>query len=360
MKESKEKMSQKNKFIKPSEAETNDLYKVVAGHIFFQSLSAAVQFNLFDQIEKSGPITDKDLAKLLKIDHQACRILLLPLTANKVLELKDNKYSNTNASAYFLCSSSPYNVLNVIRWQHFINYKAMFHFYDSLVANKNLGLKEFPGDEPTLYQRLSHDKNLEMIFQLAMQDISRQAQKNLADNVDFSEVNYLVDIGGGNGSNIITLANKYPKLRASVFDSPTVCKIAENNIQKNKLSDRLSAVVGDCFTTKYPDNADCLLFCHFFTIWSKNKDLELLKKAYNEIKPGGRVMIFNMMQNDSQDGPLSAAMGSPYFLTLATGTGMLYTWQEYIDLFEQAGFKNIQVQKLPMDHGVIWGIKPGN
>lgn len=351
---------EKKDFAVPSESEVNDLYKVIAGHIFFQSLSAAVQFNLFDLIESTGPISEQEMAKHLKIEQQPCRILLLPLTANKLLTLNNGKYSNSTVARYFLCSSSPQNVLNIIKWQHFINYKAMFHFYDSIVANKNLGLKEFPGEEPTLYQRLTHDPNLEMIFQLAMQDISRQAQKNLAENVDFSEVEYLVDVGGGNASNIITLAKKFPSLKASVFDSPTVCKIADANIQKNGLSNRLTTVVGDCFVDAFPGNADCLLFCHFFTIWSKEKDLELLKKAFSNLKPGGKVMIFNMMQNDSKDGPLSAAMGSPYFLTLATGTGMLYTWQEYKELFAKAGFIDIHEQKLPMDHGVIWGVKPGN
>lgn len=341
----------------PSEKETNDFYKVLAGHIFFQSLSAAVQFSLFDLLQKIGPSTEEEIAKNLGIEQQPCRILLLPLTVNGLLVLDDGKYTNSRVSAAYLCSSQPRNILNVVKWQHFINYKAMFHLYDSIVANKNLGLKEFSGNEPTLYQRLSHDKNLEAIFQLAMQDISRQAQVDLVENVDFSNIKYLVDVGGGNASNIITIAKKYPSLRATVFDSESVCKIARENIQKNGLGDRLTAVAGDCFSNSFPINTDCLLFCHFFTIWSKNKDLELLTKAYKELKPGGRAMIFNMMQNNSKDGPLLAAMGSPYFLTLATGTGMLYTWQEYIELFEKAGFTEIKFQKLPMDHGVIWGIK---
>ncbi|MBK7960527.1 MAG: hypothetical protein IPK04_04510 [Bdellovibrionales bacterium] len=47
----------------PSEKETNDFYKVLAGHIFFQSLSAAVQFSLFDLLQKIGPSTEEEIAK---------------------------------------------------------------------------------------------------------------------------------------------------------------------------------------------------------------------------------------------------------------------------------------------------------
>ena len=69
-------------------------------------------------------------------------------------------------------------------------------------------------------------------------------------------------------------------------------------------------------------------------------------------------MIFNMMQNDEGTGPLSAAVGSPYFLTLATGEGMLYSWKEYEGLFREAGFLKVKRIVLPRDHGVITGIKP--
>lgn len=343
---------------KQGEITIDTFYYIIAGHIYFQALASGVQFNLFDILESQGPLTKEQIAEKLGIEDQPCRILLLTLATIGLLHLNDQKYSNSNVSRTYLVDSSPVQLKNVIKWQHFINYKAMYHFHESVVANKNLGLSEFTGTEPTLYQRLVHSPQLEMIFQMAMQDISRQAQMYLVENVDFSKVKYLVDVGGGNGSNIIKLAQQYPHLRASVFDSPSVCKIAQANIAKSGMVNRLSTVNGDCFIDAFPQDADCILFCHFFTIWSKDKLLELLTKTFSTLKSGGRVMIFNMMQNNSGVGPLSAAMGSPYFLTLATGTGMLYSWNEYRGLFEKAGFSDIQSQELPMDHGAIWGFKP--
>lgn len=168
---------------------------------------------------------------------------------------------------------------------------------------------------------------------------------------------FLIDVGGGNGSNIIRLAKKFPHLKAAVFDLPSVCAIAEKNIAENGLSSRLSVIPGNCFQDELPRDADCFLFCHFFTIWSKQEDELLLKKAHRALAPGGRAMIFKMMQNNDEDGPLLAAMGSPYFLTLATGRGMLYTWNEYETMFKNAGFARVEHKKLPVDHGVIWGTK---
>jgi cyclopropane fatty-acyl-phospholipid synthase-like methyltransferase len=191
-----------------------------------------------------------------------------------------------------------------------------------------------------------------------MEDISVQANASFAELVDLAKVRHLVDVGGGNGANIIQLARKYPSLRASVFDSPTVCEIARANIRAAGFADRLDAVPGNCFPDPFPKGADCLLFCHFFTIWTEEKDRFLFKKAYDALPSGGTVMIFNMMQSDNEDGPWAAAMGSPYFLTLATGEGMLYTWSEYESWMREVGFTNVQRQSLPREHGVIRGTKP--
>jgi hypothetical protein len=166
-----------------------------------------------------------------------------------------------------------------------------------------------------------------------------------------------VDVGGGDGSNIISLAGKFPYLRATVFDSASVCEIARANIRAAGLDDRLDAVAGDCFSDEFPREADCFLFSHFMTIWSEEKDRLLLRKAYEALPAGGAAVVFNMMQSDRETGPLSAAMGSPYFLALATGEGMLYTWGEYERWMKDAGFATVERRALIKDHGVIVGVK---
>ena len=83
----------------------------------------------------------------------------------------------------------------------------------------------------------------------------------------------------------------------------------------------------------------------------------LLQKAYDSLKDGGKVVIYNMMQSDAMDGPLSAAVGSPYFLAIATGEGMLYTWNEYEHWKRQVGFRHVHRKRMPRDHGAVIGVK---
>jgi cyclopropane fatty-acyl-phospholipid synthase-like methyltransferase len=134
-------------------------------------------------------------------------------------------------------------------------------------------------------------------------------------------------------------------------------EIASKRIKDAGMDDRLGVSPGDCFVDPFPAGVDCILFAHFFTIWSDSRNRQLLKKCYESLPAGGLVVIFNMMQRDSEDGPYSAAMASPYFLTLATGEGMMYTWREYGQWMRDAGFASVTRHVLPRDHGLIIGRK---
>jgi hypothetical protein len=332
-------------------------YLVFGGHIFFQTLRTAVKLDLFSLLSKQGPQSRSEIARQLGIQEQPARILLLGLTSVGLLRKRGEVYSNGPLAERLLVPGRPGNVTAYIELQHQAMYKAMPWMYDAVRENRNVGLREFRGDEPTIYQRLAHYPELEQVFQEAMQELSVHANAALARFVDFSDVSHVVDVGGGDGTNLIALVHRWPHLRGTVFDSPTVCQIARRNIHASGLGDRLDVVVGDSFVDPLPTGADCMMFCHFFTIWSGQEDRQLLRKAYDALPAGGKVIVFNMMQRDDETGPLTAAIGSPYFLTLATGKGMLYPWHDYVTWMKEAGFVRVRTQRLPRDHGVVMGSK---
>ena len=141
------------------------------------------------------------------------------------------------------------------------------------------------------------------------------------------------------------------------FDSPSVCERAAANIAEAGLGKRIDTHAGNFFIDDYPEGIDCILFSHILTIWSRDNNIALLKRAHAALPEGGLVMIFNMMSNDSEDGPLVAALGSPYFLSIASGEGMLYMWKEYEEFLASAGFRQSERLQLPRDHGVLVGIR---
>ncbi|HOW98435.1 MAG TPA: methyltransferase [Kiritimatiellia bacterium] len=338
---------------KPSE----NIYRILGGHIYFQTMATAVRLDLFSLLAQRGKMTLPQIAEAVGIQEKPARIVLLGCTALGLLRKRGDRYRNTWLAGRLLDRARPDNIIPVVLWQHFINYRAMAHFYEAARSGSHTGLSEFQGPETTLYGRLTHHPELEKIFQDAMESISVQSNRLLAEAVDFSRFQHILDVGGGNGSNIIQLARRHPSLRATVFDSHSVCVLARAHIRDAGLADRLDSIAGDAFQDEFPAGVDGILFAHFMTIWSEAKNRELLRKAHRALPSGGAAIIFNMMQHDDGTGPLSAAMGSPYFLTLATGEGMLYTCKEYAGWMRDAGFSNVFVHRLVRDHGVILGIK---
>jgi hypothetical protein len=283
--------------------------------------------------------------------------MILGLVSSGLLKQRFHRLYNTVVSSELLCEDSSTNVIPYVYLQHHVMYPGMKHFREAVRTGTNVGLKEFEGSESTLYERLRHEPEIEQVFHDAMSALSVQTNAILAEHMDLSGVRHLVDIGGGDATNIITLARRHSNLKASVFDFPSVCEIAKQRIVASKLADRLMAVPGNAFEDEFPRDADCFMFAHFCTIWSEAKNRLLFKKAYDALPRGGRVIVFNMMQANDESGPLSAAVGSPYFLAIATGEGMLYTWNEYAKWLSDAGFRDVTRKVLPRDHGVITGIK---
>jgi SAM-dependent methyltransferase len=342
------------------ELDLERLVLIGMGHNAFQLLWAGVELGLYDQLAAKPDMDLDAVASALKLSRQPTRILMTGLTALGVV-IRDSQggYRNAGLTEARLVKGKPGYGAPMLGWQARIVYPGMQDFVASLKQNRNVGLERFAGTEPTLYQRLTHDKPLQKVFQDAMSSLSKQANSFLPTAMDFSKYKLVVDAGGGDGTNALAIADRYPTVKACVFDSASVCEYAQQNIQQAGMSDRVFTWPGNFFHDRFPPDTDCVVYCHILTIWSMDNNRLLLKRAFDALPAGGAVVIFNMMGADDDSGPLSAALGSPYFLAIATGEGMLHSWKDYEAALRDTGFKQtIRLdQGLPLDHGILVGIK---
>jgi hypothetical protein len=335
----------------------DDLALIAAGHTAFQLLWAGINIGVFDALASQPGQTRDELAPALALESQPARILLSGLATLRLLRKEGDKFYNSDIVAQLLVRESPENMIDVLGWQHHIVYPAEFDFVEALRQNKNVGLRHFPGDEDNLYARLAHDPQLEQVFHDAMSSLSKSANAILVDEGDFSGVSHLVDAGGGDGTNAITLARANPHLTITIFDAPTICERAEKNIAEAGLEERIKTHSGDFFTTDFPPGIDGIIYSHMLTIWSPRRNVALLKRSFDALPEGGQLFIFNMMANDDDIGPIACSLGSPYFLTIATGEGMLYSWKDYEGYLAEAGFQQTQRNAMPRNHGLLVGKK---
>lgn len=339
------------------ELDFDSLVLISCGHTAFQLLWAGVQLGVFDLLSESPGLTRDEIAERIGLQSQPARILMTGLAALRLVEKDGAKFHNSKIAEELLVRAKDDNMIDVLGWQAHIVYPTAVDLVESLKEFKNVGLRHFEGDADNLYHRLPQNPFIAKVFHDAMSSLSGSANKDLAKSEVFDGIKHLVDAGGGDGTNAIALVTAHPHLEVTIFDGPVACEKAKKKVAEAGLSDKIHTHPGDFFIDDFPEGIDAVLFGHMMPIWSPERDTVLLKRAYDALPAEGKVLVFNMMGDDDEVGPMSAALGSPYFLTTATGEGMMYSWSEHEKTLAAAGFKQTERHVLPKDHGVLVGVK---
>jgi L-tyrosine C(3)-methyltransferase len=334
------------------ELDYEGLAAIACGHSAFRLLMAGVELNLFTILSQRGALSRAAISEALSLDAQPTRILLNGLVALRLLRRDGAMYKNAAVSERHLVVGGPHCQIAILGWQRDIVYPGLQDFTESLRQNRNVGLRRFHGSGDTLYERLSADPALEKVFQQAMSALSTQANHALAATIDLSGTRHLVDLGGGDGTNAINLARRFPHLRITVFDRESVLGSTREAVARAGLSDRIATAAGDFLRDPLPRDADAMLLAHIVTIWSPEHNDTLFRKCRAALAPGGRLLVFGMVSYDDESGPLINALGSPYFQAIATGEGMLYTGGEIAEWLRDAGFV-VERAALPMEHALF-------
>jgi SAM-dependent methyltransferase len=307
------------------------LRELFYAHYRFQYLSAAFQFGLFELLGREPGLTRADIVKRLEIENQPARILLLGCTSAGLLRKDGDRYYNTPVSEPLADKLDDAPAV-FIPWEQNVNYRPMAWFYESLKENTNVGLREIPGESPTLYGRLALDPKLETTFHNMMGSVSRLVAGELVQQLDLSRYTHLLDVGGGTAVNATYLARRWPSLRITIVDLPTIAETANAKIASLGFDGRVRAVGLDAFKDEFPKGCDAVLFAHFLEIWSIERNKALMAKAAQAVEPGSAIFVVTPSSDDDETGPDLAAALSAYLLTVASGA-------EYESWFSEVGFE---------------------
>ncbi|MBK9702627.1 MAG: hypothetical protein IPO75_03720 [Betaproteobacteria bacterium] len=191
---------------------------IAQGHSAFQLLWAGVELGLFDLLSKQPNSTKGQLATAMNLAPYPCRVLLTGLTALGLIVKSGEQFRNSALAEALLVLEKPDSIAPVLGWQAHIVYPGLQDFLESLRAGSNVALRRFAGHGNTLYERLVSYPELEQIFQRAMSALSAQANRRIVEAYDLGRFTHIVDAGGGDGTNAIALAKRYPNLRVTVYD----------------------------------------------------------------------------------------------------------------------------------------------
>jgi SAM-dependent methyltransferase len=191
-----------------------------------------------------------------------------------------------------------------------------------------------------------------------MSAISRPTARELGRAVDLSATRSLLDVGGGGGAYAVELCRASPGLEATAFDLPFVCDLTRAKIADSGVADRISFAAGSFFDDPLPRGQDAVLLSMILHDWDEEQCLRILRSCFDALRPGGLLLISELLVDDTKDGPLDAALMSLSMLVETFGRN--YTGAEYRAWLLEAGFADVEIRRFaaPAANGVVVARKP--
>lgn len=331
---------------------------LIGAPVFFASLRTACQLNLFGLLKQRPGLTMPEIATALRIQEYPARVLLLTCVTLRLLKKRGDRFYCPRLSASLFDPASPKSAVPYIEWVHHITYRSMFHYAEAVREARAAGLQVFGGTEDNLYGRIAHDPMLEETFHNAMAKRSHESNGALVQCVRFSEFPRVLDVGGGSGENLSTIARSHANVRGTLLDFPSVAERARQRFAQEGFQDRLEAEGRNFLQEEFPTGYSCVLMAHLTPIFSEATNRDLLRKAFAALVPGGLLCICAPFVDDDESGPLSSAILSPYFLCTVNGQGRHYSVKEVTAWVRESGFAELQGCALTPSDRVLVAIKP--
>jgi hypothetical protein len=328
------------------------------GPIAFQMIKAGHELGVFEHLNKNEGADFDSLQQSLALQPHALDVLLIGLSTLKIIHKIEDRFYNDPYLVQSLSAGFSDGIL--LKWIDFMQHlvaPASAHFVESVRQDKAVGLHNtFDGNPQSFYEALSGDERMSY-FDKIMKSVTAINQDRVAALPIFSKFSNVLDVGGSTGSMAMAIAKQHPNAHVTVFDFPGVVAIAEKNFVEASLSDRLSIIGGNILEDEIPRGFDCITFCHFMGVFSEEKNIANIQKAYNALEKGAYLCVYTPILNADEDGPISTGLFSAYFLFLANGNGRFYSPDRVKGWMQQCGFSEVEVTTLPANEAVFIGKK---
>lgn len=170
------------------------------------------------------------------------------------------------------------------------------------------------------------------MFDIVMGEVHGPESAAISLAYDFASFRCVMDVGGGNGSQLMDILKVNPTIKGVVFDRPDVAQRTDSLIAKLGLSNRCRTISGNFFES-VPTGADLFLLRHVLHDWNDDDAVSILHNCQRALPKNGRILVAEMIvPNDNQPSP--AKLFDLSMLVLVGG--LERTEDEYRRLFDRA------------------------
>ena len=287
----------------PPISDVREISNIAYGFIASKVLFAALNARLFDVLAPKAHGLEA-LSVETGIAANRLETLLTACTSLGLIEQGPDGYRNAPACQQYLVSESPKYFGDYFRFQ------IDRQLYPLLVNLDQAML----GNAPTTLYGMLVDAEEADFFSRAQHGGSLGPAAVVAKLVDLSAASRLLDVAGGSGAFSITLCGRYPDLRATILDFPTVTAVAERYIAQAGLGDRIRILPGDALQSTWPGGQDAVLFSYLLSAVRGTDIARLAGLAIDALQPGGLLLVHDFFVDDDRTGPKTAALWFMPFL----------------------------------------------
>jgi (2Fe-2S) ferredoxin/precorrin-6B methylase 2 len=306
---------------------------MVRGFMPSRVVLSAIELDVFTAIGSGA--TAETVADKIAADSFATERLLNALVGLELLSKKEERFFNSELSDTFLREGSLHDTRAALH--HTIHLWPRWSTLTECVKK---------GTSVTFQEMQARDDTWTEAFIAAMHKNAVFRAPQVISALDLSEVQSVLDLGGGSGAYALQFARQKEDIRATVFDLPTVIPLTKQYIQKASLDDRVTTVAGDMRQDDYGSDFDLVFISAICHMLSPEGNQNMLQRALKALRPGGRIVIQDFILNDDKTDPPSAAL---FALNMLVGTrkGSSYNAAEYKKWLQDTGFVAVEEIHLP-------------
>jgi precorrin-6B methylase 2 len=308
-------------------------------------LLTGAELNIF--LHLTEPSSSKDLATKNGWHERPLTVLLDALAAMGLLAKQDGQYRTEPGLLPFLLPDSSQTVLPMIRhtatiWKNWSNL--------TRIVTETGGIDRTSTGFDDLEDRKA--------FIGAMHVVARARAPKIVKEINPGSARRLIDVGGGSGTYTIAFLEASPDMSATLFDLPDVVEMGRERIEEAGLLERVTLVTGDFHIGSLPPGHDLALVSAIIHMNSPEQNVDLYKKVFEALVPGGRMVIRDHVMKPDKTAPKSGAL---FAINMLVGTpgGGTYTYEEIQSGLIAAGFGNVHlIQEEDLMMGLVEAYRP--
>ncbi|MHC4984961.1 MAG: methyltransferase [Planctomycetota bacterium] len=288
-------------------------------------LIGAAELGIFDALT-DGPCSADDVAGRLNINARATAVLLDAMAAMELLAKDAGRYALSPGVAELLTRDSDRSVTSMV-----------LHLGNCLRNWEQLSRVVRGGRRADFRSSMRGAHADQEAFIEAMDDVCRSVAPGLVEQLGPPAFRHLLDVGGGPATWTVAFLQAAPEARATVFDLADVIPIAQRHVAAAGLTGRVEFVAGDFNRGALPHGPDLAWVSAIAHMNSRHENRRLFGRVHTALADGGRILIRDVVMDDTLTSPAEGAMFAINMLVHTHG-GRSYSFNELSEDLAAAGF----------------------